>query len=469
MGVRPGEKRIGVDMSRRFLLLLASSWILASAGVYAGDPSSGELAISRTNGLYSIETHNVPLSAILNRINEIENGVLKFLDPPERTVNCRYQDMELNELLDRLRVSFVLLYERDPQDGAYRITEGSLYGTARPILTPEQEKRVRDAIRNLRDDKIPGNATRAKDELCEMGCAIVDLLEPQLYSDDYQTRHLVALVLRGCCPDYHPSDRLLELTLDRLRPDTSHQHDFYLLAWQGEPFEYLRDASNAYPRIRDRLIRNLGSEDRNERLRSALLLAEHGESGYVSVLANMLIPHLADNRLSDDGCLAAYALYRLGEPVRPYITALVDSADDQQADLAELILHQLDNPGSTNGRLRNPMINTYKPNPVIQRPSMTSGYYWSDDRFPDENGEYTVEDRPAYAEDVSRPEQTDFNDPSATHSMQPMNYTVQEGDTVSSICMLFIVRVEDFLLLNPGLNTNTPPQPGLKVLIPYTL
>ena len=51
---------------------------------------------------------------------------------------------------------------------------------------------------------------------------------------------------------------------------------------------------------------------------------------------------------------------------------------------------------------------------------------------------------------------------------QPLDYTVQDGDTLDSIAKLFIVRKEDIMALN-GVSDSTALKPGMKLKIPSTL
>jgi LysM repeat protein len=51
---------------------------------------------------------------------------------------------------------------------------------------------------------------------------------------------------------------------------------------------------------------------------------------------------------------------------------------------------------------------------------------------------------------------------------QPLDYTVQDGDTLDSIAKLFIVRKEDIMTLN-GVTDSAALKPGMKLKIPSTL
>jgi len=360
--------------------LLFSVGLCIAITSWAGERCSGDFSISRTNGLYSIDACEIQLSEILDRINEIEDGRLRFFNPPDRMINCRYQGMELNRLLERLRVNFALVYDKQQPDGSFPLKSGSLLGIGHatfrpPPLSLEERKKALRLIKDLRDDNIPNNGISASRQLCMMGCKVTGLLEECLYSDDYQTRHVAAGILRNCCPDYEPSDRLLTLTLDLLSYDNYDPECLRDMVWHNEVYNYLRNASNTYPQFRSRLIQNLNSSDPNEQLDSALLLAEYGEQSLTPTLVPLLIPHLANNKIRNDACMAAYALYQLGEPIRPYIARITNSFDAQEADFASLIMYQLDYPETTNQTLQLFFTNTGNRNPVVYRPRVGDYFY----------------------------------------------------------------------------------------------
>jgi len=58
--------------------------------------------------------------------------------------------------------------------------------------------------------------------------------------------------------------------------------------------------------------------------------------------------------------------------------------------------------------------------------------------------------------------------PAPISQAQPLDYTVQDGDTLDSIAKLFIVRKEDIMTLN-GVSDSAALKPGMKLKIPSTL
>jgi hypothetical protein len=437
---------------RVFFLLFAAFCILSSRG---DRPSPGTFVLDKAGDAYSLEASDSPLSEILRAIDDREPAALRFLDYPDIRVHCRYRDLPLDALLDRLGVNYVLTYTARA-DGGYRIDDAWLLGQETARLPPGQAAAIRRAIDQLRDDNIRGNAMHACNDLWEHVCEASAFLEEALLSSDYQQRQTAAELLRYC-DTYRPSDTFLNVLLERLGAygfDAEMAH----LATPGSAYTYLRDATNDYYRFKSDLIQNLRSNDPQERLFSALILAERGEREFAATLAPILIPHLADNDLPRDGGLAAYALYRLGESVRLYLTPLLDSDDAQQADVARLIIHQLDHPAATDAALEDFFFNTTIRNPVIERTEMYG--YWDVDDFPDAEGNYPPAEWEQDWADciVDRPE-PDLS--------ELLRYRVREGDTLSCIARLFVVNSRRLAEVN-GLSgpARAPLPAGMILYIP---
>lgn len=394
----------------------------------AGPGRAGEFELRRTNDLYFLDARDAPLSDILAEIGRYETAGLKFATDETRQVTVKCRQATLDKLLDRLEVNYVLTYAPRPE-GGYRLDDARLLGHEFSELAPALRSRFMAAIENLRDDDIPYNALHAQAELCEIGCQALPVLEKALWSEDYQTRHVAAWILRHCCADYEPTPRLLDVTADQLNW-YEYPEDMYWLTTPADAFHWLRDSTQAVRQLKGRLVRNLQSTDRQEQVLSALLLAEHGETAWSSVLAPILIPHLADNQIPSDGGLAAYALGKLGESVRVYVTPLLGSDDAQQADLARLILAELDHPGDTNAVLGDFFFNTTIRNPVRERGYMKGGY-WPDDDFP-APGNGVVEQE----EEDEGPVEEQY-----VEGHVPFQYTPKAGETLEHIARIFAVEL----------------------------
>ncbi len=255
---------------------------------------------------------------------------------------------------------------------------------------------IRHAIDNLKSDDVDHNALHAIDKLREIGFPAVPWLENALYSEDYQTRHAAACLLCEAGHDYQPSDKLIQVVLESLEIDKCPSDLFgYFIVQPSSGCNWFIDNPEYAEKAKRQLIANLHSNDKYARFFSALILANWQETDLTSLLAPILLPHLCDNRIPRDATAAAHALYKLGDGVRPFIEPLIEGSDDeQQAELARMIVVQLDNPDESSNPTTMREIDTRVHNPIIER-----GKFWwrwdYRDRFPDENGKYPWQVRPA--------------------------------------------------------------------------
>ena len=421
-------------------------WLGAFLALGLGNAGAGNFQLTRIEDRYTLVASNAPLADVLRELQAFMPTALQFYGEPTQCVAGIYRALPLETLLDRLGVTYALVYAPDA-DGVFQVERAGVLQQGDPLrprypeLTAEKIATVRRAIADLRDDDRPYNATHAWWELCEAGCAAVPYLEEAVRSDDLQQRQVAAQILRSCCPEYEPSDRMLAVTAELLQRSNC-LYDLRFMAWPSSAFGYLRANSNAARRVEAQLRANLEGSDRQARLLSALLLAEHRHREMTPVLAPLLVPHLADNRLMNDGGLAAHALFQLGEGVRPYVEPLLESDDAQQADLARLIIHQLDHPEDTKATLTDAFFNTGISNPVIQVTEMRRE--WDDEDFPDSEGNY--------------PQQEGEDDDVGDGTVVPFRYTPRPGESLETVAFKFAVSLRDLAALN-GL----PATPGLVI------
>lgn len=409
----------------------------------AGHVDAREFHLSRDRDLFTLVASNAPLADVLREMEAALPSAIRFYGEPTQRVTGAYRAIPLETLLDRLGVTYALTYAPD-EGGTYRLEQAGVMQQADPLVPPlplltrAQSELARRAVADLRSDDIPGNASRAVGELFDLGCGAAPYLEEALASDDLQQRQVAGQILRSMCSIDEPSDRQLMVTLEVLRGAT-YNYDLSFLTGPSSGFDLLRGNSNAVKRVEKDLLANLDGEDRQARVLSALLLAEHHYRDLTPVLAPILVPHLADNRIPSDGGLAAHALYQMGPAVRPYLEPLLESDDEQQRDLVRLILHQLDHPDDTHAALANPMINSTVRNPVLSETEMIG--WWSDEgRFPDEQGNYREHDE----QDEGDGCEVKFT------------YTPRRGESLKDVAWAFGVSLESLAALN-GL----PASPGL--------
>lgn len=216
---------------------------------------------------------------------------------------------------------------------------GTLFAPARsaaPQDVDPSRKSIAAWVTDLADDDIRFNAIEAFAALSRLGERAAPALEQALYSNDHQQRQHAASLLRRI-EDRAPSDRLIEVSIEALRDDA--------VDWNGHPAAWF--LSDHFAQAKPRLLLALDSPDAQQRFFAMLVLVRQSPPVAIDRTSAMLIPHLADNDISDDACLATRLLFGLGKPVIPYLTPYLSSADRQQRDLVELILRELEGPPKT--------------------------------------------------------------------------------------------------------------------------
>lgn len=207
--------------------------------------------------------------------------------------------------------------------------------------------REEQLVEYLHSDDIRGNAVAAMNELWKRrGDGLVAALEPALESKDWQQRQMAAEILRGI-ETYTPTNRLLEVTVEGLRDD-------------GLPFDengYGVFAFNAFSGTRyllkhpkegtDILVKMLESDDSQQRFLAAYVLGATGRSGAIQRITEILIPHLRDDDVWGNACMAVYALYHRGPDVMPLLEPYLDSKDEQQRLAVRLVRMDLKSPPRT--------------------------------------------------------------------------------------------------------------------------
>jgi hypothetical protein len=200
-----------------------------------------------------------------------------------------------------------------------------------PVATSD---RIRQWVRDLRDDDVRGNAECAIRRLRQIGAAAIPELLPALDSDDAQQREFALRVLLDLQPP--PTHRMLAGATGRLESGARYGYE-PALAW-------LLDQG---PAARGALLATFSGHDHRARLLSAYALARLGERAYADRVANLLVEHLRDNEFASDAMLAAQGLYHLGPPAAATLRAAWTSLDAQGRLLATRVLAHLETPTGT--------------------------------------------------------------------------------------------------------------------------
>lgn len=439
-----------------------------------------DFKLEKRGELYSLRAEEAVIDDILDDIDRREVVALRFLGEYPQTYSGALTNQTLDELLYRLGVSYLLTYEPD-QAGDYRLSDAMMLGSGGTAFRSnygDDDMNFVQLINDLRDDDIPWNGHRAFRVLSEAGCAAIPWLEPVLYDSDLQARYSAAQLLRSICPEYVPSQKVLDVTLELIGHASWEEESLAEFIWVWEAYQYLK-RPDVYPRVRSRLLTNLQSTDRRERIYAALVVAGKGEDAYAGHLVRILAPHLADNDLTGDAGMASRALFKLGPAALPHLHAYRFSGDQQQSELAELICTALEtgdipafNPVMYADYITNPLKETNDDIKYI--------YRWRQENFPDDQGRYANLDQPRWTVqdyygpfDASNWQTTDFEetypsfDVTDTGEEAPFPYTVKEGDTLQSICEKFSTTPQKVLAVNPTLPPNPMLQPGDRILIPW--
>ncbi|HMO03540.1 MAG TPA: LysM domain-containing protein [Kiritimatiellia bacterium] len=448
---------------RTILLLLILAGLLPARGA--------SFSLEKAGGRYTLVASGAPLSEILAAIDRHETATLRFYSNTDRTVHATFRDLPLEQLLDRLRVSFLLSYESDGE-GDYRLGDAVMLGSDAPATDPGSAAEIRALVRNLRDDDIRWNAHDAYYRLLELGCTAVPYLEEALFSDDPQGRHIAANLLRTLCPEHPASERLIEVTLQLLNGgEESYDGE---LAYTAAAYDFLA-GSNVYPLARSRILNQLNHPDPAVRLYSSLLAANHREAAFAPGLVRTLLPHLSDNDLSGDAGAAAYALRQLGPLALPQLKSARHSArDTQQQELLDLIIQSTE---SGKPRSFHPTMYVGVAKNPAEAMSWINPARWRAEDFPDAQGGYAHggvnrltardyygpwEPPPPYEEQYEH----SFPMPEST-SEETFPYRIKTGETVASIALKFSTPPDHLIAHNPGLDPSRPLVSGAWLLIPW--
>lgn len=178
--------------------------------------TSADFTLEKRGELYSLRAEEAVIDDILDDIDRREVVALRFMGEYPQTYSGTLTNQTLDELLYRLGVSYLLTYEPD-QAGDYHLSDAMMLGSGDGAFRSNHSDsgiNFVQLIDDLRDDDIPWNGHRAYRALEKAGCEAVPWLEPALYDSDRQARYSAAQLLRSICPEYVPSQKVLDVTLE---------------------------------------------------------------------------------------------------------------------------------------------------------------------------------------------------------------------------------------------------------------
>ncbi len=401
---------------------------------------ASSLSITRTDQGLRMKAVDADLYDILARIQDLSGIRLDTASISNRTISASYRPMPVDELLARLGVNFVLYYERPEGNDDYKLAGGSLFEGIGEGMNSALLQRILEHIRNLHDDEIPFNALESMNALYQLGDEAIPVLEQTLSTGDYQAQQMSAQILSWLGDRYPASDRFLEVLIEGLKDDdfpggynhaTGERLPYTHISNARTGLEYFRRHPDAVNRMEGRLAGALDSDDGQQRLIAASLLASAGKSYYTDRLVRVLAPHLADNSLSSDGAIAYEALIHLGTVARPALAATLEHADAQQTEYINRMFSTWDR--------------GYRSTQPYYPPA--SMHDWVPENFPDRDGNYRI---PKVVEDDA-----------------PFRYTVGPGDTYESIARAFLIPVDSVRIENGVRDPAEVPEPGTSIIVPW--
>lgn len=189
-----------------------------------------------------------------------------------------------------------------------------------------------------------GNAARAVERLLRAGPEVIPALQFALHSDDWQQRQMAGQILLGR-GEVVATRSLAAVLVEALRDDDLPVGPVRVEGWDEPgkaftPVENLAGAMRAFdadPELfrlaEPELVAALGSDDTQQRLAAALVLAHGGPSAALARTCWALIEHLRDNDIRGDAARGLEGLAALGPAAMPYVEAALARADPQQAAL----------------------------------------------------------------------------------------------------------------------------------------
>lgn len=366
--------------------LAAALYCATAAGVWAQGLAPGRWELNVAGPLLSLRANEARLSDVVSAIDAILPADVHLRTLPERNVSGTFHDLALDDFLDRMDVNYVLFYDTGDTSDLFVLQRALIGLEDVPGLSVAGLQRIRELVEDLRDDDVRFNALSSLRSLRELAEEAVPALERALRYGDYQTRQFSAVALYGLLMredrDYMPTPLFNRVLIEGMRDDAGAFGDVYIgMNNARRGYDYFSNRPEEVDRAETTLVGAIYGSDPQQRLLSALILAQAGKTAYTQRLSEILAPHLADNDLMSDGGLAANALYALGPSAWPYLDPLLDSDDRQQAALAQSIIAQGLDPNTKVDRTLLAMGGFSYGNPIRKRGRLQfSG--WTSDRFP---------------------------------------------------------------------------------------
>jgi hypothetical protein len=205
----------------------------------------------------------------------------------------------------------------------------SLMADAAPII-----------IRHLRDNDVRFDAGGAMSALRVCGPKIAPLLQPSLQSYDMQERQIAASVLRSF-KDLPVTHELLAATVDGLKRDRlPYDPRTGRSAWVRNASEGVRFLVEHCDDAEDLLREAIRKGDRAQRFYCSCIAGFAQRRSLMHAAVPVLVDHLRDNNIDNDGTWALRALWGFGPEVVPLLERWADPEDQQQCESIAFLLER---------------------------------------------------------------------------------------------------------------------------------
>lgn len=206
-----------------------------------------------------------------------------------------------------------------------RVEDGEVSGFSARML-------AQSIVADLRDDDTRWNARSAAKMLRSLMPHAHPVLERELIIGDQQSWRAAASILRrsGVSP---PSESLINACVAELHDDrynNANSAAAYLAKWSHSAPQHIRQA--------------ILSDDPQQRFLASAVAGYSGDAAAMDTAVPILISHLRDNNVSNDGQVAAGAIYRFGPGVLPLLRQYANDEDYQARTAVRHIIERLEHP-----------------------------------------------------------------------------------------------------------------------------
>jgi hypothetical protein len=215
---------------------------------------------------------------------------------------------------------------------------------AKAVMRADRRSLLADAapiiIRHLRDNDERYDAWDAMWALKASGPGIAPLLQPSLKSYDMQERQIAASVMRSF-KELAVTPELLAATVDGLKRDRlPYDPRTRRSAWVRNASEGVPFLVEHFDQAEDLLREGIRTGDRAQRFYCSCIAGFAQRRSMMHAAVPVLVDHLRDNNIDNDGTWALRALWGFGPDVVPLLERWADPEDLQQSETIAYLLER---------------------------------------------------------------------------------------------------------------------------------